>query len=81
MKTTSFVKTHANYNKKIIYFYISQTKSSLDKIFYKIVYHHIIYMCDFFGEFRRFFLPWFARVFMKLWFAPDMFSCWIDLGR
>ena len=22
-------------------------KSSLDKIFYKIVYHHIIYMCDF----------------------------------
>ena len=23
-------------------------KSSLDKIFYKIVYHHIIYMCDFF---------------------------------
>ena len=31
---------------------ISQTKSSLDKIFYKIVYHHIIYMCDFFHEFR-----------------------------
>ena len=23
-------------------------KSSLDMIFYKIVYHHIIYMCDFF---------------------------------
>ena len=23
-------------------------KSSLDKIFYKVVYHHIIYMCDFF---------------------------------
>jgi hypothetical protein len=22
-------------------------KSSLDKIFYKVVYHHIIYMCDF----------------------------------
>ena len=36
-------------------FYISQTQSSLDKIFYKIVYHHIIYMCDFFGEFRWFF--------------------------
>ena len=31
----------------IYYFYISQTKSSLEKIFYKIVYHHIIYMCGF----------------------------------
>ena len=38
---------------EIYYFYISQTKSSLDKIFYKTVYHHIIYICDFFGEFRR----------------------------
>ena len=27
-------------------------KSSLDTIFYKIMYHHIIYMCDFFREFR-----------------------------
>ena len=27
---------------------VLQTKSSLDKIFYKVVYHHIIYMCDFF---------------------------------
>ena len=34
---------------EICYFNISQTKSSLDKIFYKIVYNHIIYMCDFFG--------------------------------
>ena len=34
---------------------ISQTKSSLDKIFYIIMYHHIIYMCDFFGKFRQFF--------------------------
>ena len=25
-----------------------QTKSIFDKIFYKIVYHHIIYMCNFF---------------------------------
>jgi len=32
---------------EICYFYISQTKSSLDKIFYKVVYHHIICMCDF----------------------------------
>ena len=23
-------------------------KSSLDRIFYKVVYHYIIYMCDFF---------------------------------
>ena len=30
-------------------------KSSLDKIFYKIVYYHIIYMCDFLGEFKRMF--------------------------
>jgi len=27
----------------------------LDKIFYKVVYHHIIYMCDIFDEFRQFF--------------------------
>ena len=40
---------------EICYFYISQTKSSLDKIFYKIVCHHIICMCDFFGKFRRLF--------------------------
>ena len=40
---------------KICYFHISHTKSSLDKIFYKIVYYHIICMCDFFGKFRRFF--------------------------
>ena len=38
---------------EICYFYISQTKSILDKIFYKAVYHHIIYMYDFFGEFRQ----------------------------
>ena len=37
---------------EIYYFCISQTKSSLDMIFYKVVYHHIIYMCDFFREFR-----------------------------
>ena len=40
---------------EICYFYISQTKSSLDKIFYKIVCHHIICMCNFFGKFRRLF--------------------------
>ena len=40
---------------EICYFYISQTKSSLNKIFYKVVYHHIIYMYDFFDKFRRLF--------------------------
>ena len=29
---------------KICYFYILQTKSNLDRIFYKIVYYHIIYV-------------------------------------
>jgi hypothetical protein len=37
---------------EVCYFYISQIESSSDKIFYKVVYHHIIYIC---GEFRRFF--------------------------
>jgi len=48
---------------EICYFYISQTKSSLDNIFYKVVYHHIIYMCNFYGEFKRHFycdLHWFS---------------------
>ena len=40
---------------EICYFYISQTKSSLDKIFYKVVYHHIIYLCDFFFNLDNFF--------------------------
>ena len=30
-------------------------KSSLDKIFYKIVYHQIIYMCDFLMNLYNFF--------------------------
>jgi len=41
---------------EICYFYISQTKWSLDKIFYKIVYHHIIYMCDFLVNLDDFFV-------------------------
>ena len=40
---------------EICYFYISQMKSSLEKIFYKIVYHHIIYMCDFLVNLDDFF--------------------------
>ena len=50
---------------EICYFYISQTKSSLDKIFYKIVYYHIIYMCDFFWWIYTTLLPWFARFFSR----------------
>ena len=56
IKITNFKPESCSYDLlEICYFYISQTKSSMDKIFYKIVYHHIIYMCDFFGEFRQFF--------------------------
>jgi len=40
---------------EICYFYISQTNSNLDKIFYKIVYNHIIYMCDFLVNLDNFF--------------------------
>ena len=40
---------------EIYYFYISQMNSSLDKIFYKVVYHHIIYICDFFVNLDDFF--------------------------
>ena len=41
---------------EICYFYISQTKSNLDRIFYKIVYHHIIYIVDFFVNLDDFFV-------------------------
>jgi hypothetical protein len=50
----------------LYYFYISQTKSNLDNIFYKVVYHHIIYMYEsFFDEFRRLFYYDFAHISMK----------------
>ena len=55
------------------YFYISQTKSILNKIFYKVMYHHIIYMYDFFGKFKRLFLSWFAQTFTKAVVCIDMF--------
>ena len=57
----------------ICYFYISQTKSNLDKIFYKVVYHHIIYMCDFFSEFRWLFCRGLYGFSRRLWFPPDTF--------
>ena len=65
MKITNFIE--------ICYFHISQTKSSLYKIFYKVVYHHIINMCDFFGEFRRFFCHDLHEFSRRLWFALDTF--------
>ena len=40
---------------EICYSYISQMKSILDKIFYKVVYHHIIYICDFLVNLDDFF--------------------------
>ena len=58
---------------EIYYFCISQTKSSLDMIFYKVVYHHIIYMCDFFCKFRWLFCRGLHRFSRKLWFSLDMF--------
>jgi len=54
-KSSKFTKKLSDDLLEIYYFYISQTKLSLDKIFYKVVYHYIIYICDFFGEFRRIF--------------------------
>ena len=73
IKRTNFKRESCPYDLlEICYFYISQTKSSLDKIFYKILYHHIIYICDFFVNLDDFFLLWFAWIFTKLWFALDM---------
>ena len=61
---------------EICYFYISQMKLNLDKIFYKIVCHYIIYMCDFFGEFRLLFCRDFQGFSRRLRFPPDMLHCW-----
>jgi hypothetical protein len=52
---TPLLESCPNYLLEIYYFYISQTKSSLDKIFYVVVYHHIIYICDFFVNLDDFF--------------------------
>ena len=56
---------------EICYFYISQTKSSLDMIFYKVVYYHILYMCDFFSEFRQLFCHSLHGFLRRLWFPLD----------
>ena len=75
---------------EIYYFCISQTKSSLDMIFYKVVYHHIIYMCDFFREFRWLFCRGLHRFSRRLRFSLDMFPInlhknicmdWVNFGK
>ena len=58
---------------KICYFYISQMNSNLNKIFYKIVYNHIIYPCDFFAEFRQPFCYGLYEFSQSLWFPLDTF--------
>jgi len=50
----------------LLFLYLTN-EINLDKIFYKIVYHHIIYMCDFFCEFRWLFYRGLHG------FSPDMF--------
>jgi hypothetical protein len=51
-----------------------QTKSSWNKIFYKVMYHHIIYICDFFVEFRWLLCCGLHMFSRRLWFLLDMFS-------
>ena len=66
----------------VCYFYISQIKSSLYEIFYKVVYHHVIYMCDFFGEFIRLFFIVFHglhRFSRRLWFALDTLPFYLSI--
>jgi len=58
---------------EIYYFYISQTNLSFDKIFYKVVYHHIISMCDFFCESRQLFCRGLHEFSQRLWFVLDTF--------
>ena len=53
---------------KITNFYISQTKSSFEKIFYKVVYHHIIYMYNFLVNLDNFFCSGLHRFSRKLRF-------------
>ena len=50
-------------------FFISQTKSSLDKIFYNVVHHHIIYMCDFLVNLDVFFYRGLHQFLRRLSFA------------
>jgi len=57
MKITNFKpESCPNDLLEIYYFHISLKESSLDKIFYKIVYHHIIYMSDFLVNLDNFFV-------------------------
>ena len=69
---------------EIYYFYISQTKSSLDKIFYKVVYHHIIYICIFLVNLDDFFAVVCTDFHKSYSFPADIFLFlfyvwWLDL--
>ena len=66
---------------EICYFYISQTKSSLDKIFYKIVYHHIVYMGDFFVNLDDFFFVLVYMSFHKVMVCTRYIPDHISRGR
>ena len=52
-------------------------KSSLDRIFYKVVYHNIIYMVYFLCEFRWLFCRGLHRFSWRPWFPPDTFPFYI----
>jgi hypothetical protein len=46
-------------------------KSGLEKIFYKIVCHHILYMCDFFINLDEFFVIICTGFLRRGWFTHD----------
>ena len=54
-RITIFKKEKSVFFFENCYFYISQTKSNLYKIFYNVVYHHVIYMNDFLVNLDDFF--------------------------
>ena len=80
IKITNFKPEDPQDPLEICYFYITETNSSLDKIFYKVMYHHVIYMCDFFYKFRQLSSYGLHEFSWRLWFPPDMFSITIGIG-
>ena len=78
IKITNFNKSCGQLVGLKFVIFISHKRSRVwTKYFYKIVYHYIICLCDFFREFIWFFLSWFVWVFMKIQFALDMFPTWV----
>jgi hypothetical protein len=71
IKITNFKPETCPYDLLVIcYFYISQTKSSFNKIFDKVMYHHIICTCDFCVNFDDFFHLDLHEFLRKLLFPP-----------